>query len=193
MEHYKNLVLENIIETIDGILYEENWKGIIGYENYYRVSSFGRIKALSIRKKRGRFYHTQSEKIVKIRPGSRGYVKVHLCVNGKRKDFNVHRLVATAFVENPGNKEQVNHIDGVKTNNFYKNLEWNTPLQNIHHAMSTGLADNNGEKGGLSKLKNADVLFIRESNLSYSVLSKKFGVYISTIQKIRSRHTWKHI
>ena len=71
--------------------------------------------------------------------------------NGLRKYFLVHRLVAEAFIPNPDNKPEVNHIDGDKTNNSVENLEWSTTHENVKHAWKTGL---HGEKSKTAILKN---------------------------------------
>lgn len=68
-----------------------------------------------------------------------GYAHVTLQINKKPKRFNIHRLVAIAFIPNPDNKPYVNHIDGNKTNNCVDNLEWVTPSENTQHAVKTGL------------------------------------------------------
>ena len=62
-----------------------------------------------------------------------GYEQVHLWNNGKTKNYLVHRLVANAFVPNPQGKPEVNHKDGVKTNNCFLNLEWVTGRENKKH------------------------------------------------------------
>ena len=67
------------------------------------------------------------------------YLTVNLYDHGKRKTVDVHRLVAMAFIENVENKKCVNHIDGNKTNNYVKNLEWCTYSENLIHAYKTGL------------------------------------------------------
>lgn len=68
-----------------------------------------------------------------------GYYLVTLVHEGKRKNCFIHRLVATAFIDNPENKPMVNHIDGDKTNNHINNLEWCTAKENSVHAVRTGL------------------------------------------------------
>jgi hypothetical protein len=59
--------------------------------------------------------------------------------NGIRHNFQIHRLVAATYIDNPLNKPQVNHIDGNKSNNHVSNLEWVTQSENIRHAINTGL------------------------------------------------------
>lgn len=105
---------------------EEHWKDIQGYEGLYSVSDTGLVKT-----------HIYN-KILKPRIQD-GYETVVLYRNKKNKAFRVHRLVAMAFLDNPNNYEQVNHIDGNKRNNNVKNLEWCTAEQNTHHAINNGL------------------------------------------------------
>lgn len=81
-----------------------------------------------------------TKKNILLRPSVvRGYEKVCIFIDGKYKIMSVHRLVAMNFIPNPNNYPQINHIDGNKENNFYKNLEWCTPSMNVKHAYKNGL------------------------------------------------------
>lgn len=114
----------------------EIWKDIKGYEGHYQVSNMGRVKSLErkILNSRGR-YDTKHERILKIQYNKRVDVyEVHLKLKRVRKCYKVHRLVAEAFIPNPENKPEVNHIDGRRENNCVENLEWSTTSENLNHA-----------------------------------------------------------
>lgn len=105
----------------------EIWKDIKDYEGLYQVSNFGRVRSLG----KGKTHKTS--RIRKLSKNNVGYLVVSLCKDGKVKTYLVHRLVTEAFLYNPDNLTEVNHIDEDKTNNFvgtpendYKdgNLEW---------------------------------------------------------------------
>ncbi len=84
-------------------------------------------------------YGNKSWRKLKPRIQKNGYVFVILSKNGKHFKKIIHRLVSLAFLPNPENKPQVNHIDGNKLNNHYTNLEWITASENILHAWNNGL------------------------------------------------------
>lgn len=113
----------------------EIWKDVIGYEGKYAVSNIGRIKSLD-------YCRSGRSKILKQGIGTTGYYNVGLCINAKAITKKVHRLIAIAFIPNPENKGDVNHIDGNKLNNNVSNLEWNTRKENINHAHRIGLSKN---------------------------------------------------
>ena len=100
----------------------EQWKDVEGYEGLYIVSNYGRIKSLP--------RETTKGKIIKQMQDKDGYFKVCLSKNNIRKTHFVHRLVATAFIKKPFDKNIINHIDENKQNNCVLNLEWCTTKYN---------------------------------------------------------------
>ena len=105
----------------------EEWREIEGYEGLYQVSNLGRVKSLKNHK------GTYREKILKPTSDKLKYERVALYKNGKQKRFQIHRLVATAFILNPNNLPCVNHIDENPSNNHVSNLEWCTYEYNINY------------------------------------------------------------
>lgn len=108
----------------------EIWKDIVDYEGIYQVSNLGRVKSLSRLDSSG---HKRKELILKPTPNNKGYYTVVLCVNAVHKTYQVHRLVANAFIELVDGKPFVNHIDENSTNNSVSNLEWVTSKENANH------------------------------------------------------------
>lgn len=112
---------------------DENVETVIeGYPNY-TISKMGVV----VNKK----YNRQ----IKLKTSHKGYSTVELWNDGKRKIFMVHRLVASAFIPNPENKPQVNHLDFNRSNNNIENLEWVTAKENVHHSIKSN------RKGGFTK------------------------------------------
>lgn len=106
---------------------EEIRRDVVGYEGIYTIDIFGNV----IRVKDGKEVPQHKNKF--------GYMNVALYRDGKQKQHKVHRLIAQAFIPNPQNKEQVNHIDGNKAHNVVWNLEWCTCKENINHAIKAGI------------------------------------------------------
>lgn len=179
----------------------EMWKDIQGYEGHYQVSNLGRVKTLprTTLRTNGRSLPVR-EKIRKTQFSANKYVNVDL-YNGKTiKWVGVHRLVALAFIPNPKNKPQVNHLDGNPLNNNAENLEWCTASENHIHAYRTGLSKGKlGETNSGAKLTNKQVLEIRAIHKPFSLefgnraLGRRYGVSDNLIYQIISRRIWKHI
>ena len=131
---------------------QEIWKDIIGYENLYQVSNLGNVKSLCFGARNKR--KSNITRLLKTNSNNFGYLKVELYKDGKSKIKYVHRLVAEAFIPNPDQKPQVNHIDGNKANNTLSNLEWVTSSENLSHACKTGLriSPMHGKFGNLNHL-----------------------------------------
>ena len=121
---------------------EEVWKDIKGYEGYYQISSYGRVKSLErdIFKKNGEFKRRKKENIKIPKTSTDGYYDITLSVNGNDKTYHIHRLVAEAFIEKPDRDEklEVNHKDCNRKNNYFENLEWVTHDENVKYAASLG-------------------------------------------------------
>lgn len=99
---------------------KEVWKNVEEFENY-QVSNLGRVR------------NVKSGKILKLEHNKVGYQLVTLSKDGKPKRFRIHRLVAMAFISNPHNKPEVNHLDEIKNNNNVTNLEWCTRSYNANY------------------------------------------------------------
>lgn len=121
----------------------EIWKDIQGYEGLYQVSNLGRVRSLNKYDRRGRF---KEGKIKLISDNGNGYCVVNLKVDGEQKSRSVHRLVAQAFIPNPNNLPEINHIDGNKKNNTISNLEWCDRSDNLRHAIKHKLHTKFGQR-----------------------------------------------
>ena len=124
---------------------EEIFKDVKGYEGLYQVSNFGNIMSLN-------YSNTGKAKLMNPRERKDGYLQVHLYKNRKPKMFQVHRLVAEAFIPNPDNLPEVNHKDEDKTNNSVENLEWCTREYNNNYGTHNKRVSKKMTNGKLSKI-----------------------------------------
>jgi len=160
-----------ILEPYDESLEGEIWKPVLNTIKPYLVSNLGRFK--------------NSSGIIlvnsKLSPSGYNVVGIDSSV------YRLHRIVAITFIENPENKEQVNHIDGNKTNNAVINLEWVTNQENQIHKFKIGLGNNYTRKIGQYDLENN---LIKEFNSIVSA-SKELNIGIGNIKGvlINSRKT----
>lgn len=118
----------------------EVWKELSGFEGLYQISNMGRINALERKWKiRNGGIFTKKEKILKGVKQKTGYLFVCLYKDGVKYQFLIHRLVAMTFIDNIQNLPEVNHKNGIKTDNRASELEWSSKSENLKHAFKIGL------------------------------------------------------
>lgn len=169
-------------------LLDKKWKTLKFHKNY-KVSNYGRVK------------NKTTGRILRNRKSSSGqYPTVAITVNGKVKNFYVHRLVAEYFIGECPEGHLVNHINPDRMNAYYNavwNLEYVTQKENMRHAHRVGLC--NSKKGiecHFSKLNENDILKIRKldkNGVSQKRIAEKFNTDCSNVNIIVNRKTWKHI
>lgn len=172
----------------------DEWRWVPGFEGRYEVSGDGRLRS-----------HVVGGQIkpLTVQTEKRGYRFILLRLRRTPpKGCWVHRLVAQAFVPNPLGLAEVNHIDGNKANNDFRNLEWVTRGDNIRHAYARGLRQatpDYGEDCRFARLKETDVIEIRRcyrrglGDSNTVALAKRYGVGTSAISRIVRRQSWAHI
>ena len=167
----------------------EVWKSIEGYEGQYEVSSHGRVRSIPriikmsmTSKKTGRTTHYDYHhkgKMIAGTDNTHGY----LCVLLSKKNIPtvklVHRLVALAFIDNPENKPEVDHIDNVSRNNNVTNLRWCTRKENLQYASKMGILR---ERNNLQHLDYADAVEIRRLYASGEASQLKIAAMYNTTQ-----------
>ena len=182
-------VLEKKIFYCTEDLPGEIWKDIKSYEGKYQISNFGRVKSFQ----KGRVFILKTWKIPK------GYVRVALYKNGIHSQKFIHVLIAQAFIPNPLNLPEVDHINNIPYDKRIENLRWATRSQNAKYAIEIG-AQKIGVDSPNSKFKSEeDIRFIRENykprdeKFGGKALAKKFNVSPSAIGHIIQRRSYKNI
>lgn len=138
----------------------EIWKDVPGYIGLYKVSNYGRIKSV------------KKQLVLKTCGSGNRYKTVALC-NGMRKTFRVHRLVAAAFIPNPDNLPEIDHIDGDRINNQVNNLRWCTRKQNSNNPIS------------IERYRKAGIIQKPYKQLQIPVQQLKDGFLIGSYSSIR--------
>lgn len=146
---------------------EEEWRDIAGYEGLYKISSLGRVKSLNYYGKAG------NEKIRRLRVNKFGYSDIVLSKNGVNRTYQVHRLVANAFIPNPNSLPQVNHIDEVKGNNSVSNLEWCDTSYNINYGNRNKIS---GYKNSMPEINPVICIETNEKFVSVAEASRKMNI-----------------
>lgn len=117
----------------------EIWKDIVEYEGLYQVSNLGKVRGLSRLIIVGNYKRLVKQRILKPGTDVNGYLFVCLYNGINHRMFRIHRLVAIHFIPNTENKPEVNHIDGIKMNNYALNFEWVNRSENILHGFKIGI------------------------------------------------------
>lgn len=163
----------------------ENWTQVPGCPRY-QVSDRGRVTSdrLGVMREIART------------PDKNGYLSVKFSTAGGQKTWRLARLVWVAFGGDIPPNIQVNHIDGVKTNNALTNLELVTAAENQRHAFRIGLRSNKGSKHSKAKLNEAAVRLIRarlQRGETPRSIANDYSVSAAAIKNIRSGHCWSHV
>lgn len=158
------------------------WRPIVGLEDTYEVSNFGEIRNI------------KTGLLRRLNKDRKGYLYASLWKKNKGKCVKAHRAVADAFIPNPFNKPQVNHIDCNVSNNSVENLEWCTPKENSQHMVKLGNSTK-GEKSGNHVLTDDKVREIKIllKKVSQYKIARMYSVSRSTILKIHLNISWKHV
>ena len=177
---------------------EEVWKDIEGYEGLYQVSNMGRVRSLDRYKPQKNRYgdvtnHFYKGQILTPKIDRYGYKTIKLSIKKhKAPTKTIHRLVASAFIQNPENKYTVNHKDGNKLNNRVNNLEWMTNAENIHHGYETGLIKK-------TQLNNKKSKRVAQYDLNWNLIrvfpstkevERSLGLCSSCISKVAKYNTF---
>lgn len=117
----------------------EIWMPVEGYEGYYEISNKGQVQGVHRMVVTPNGLRTIKGKKLKTRLNNDGYIDVRLTKEKKTKTTFIHILLAKAFIPKKDEKLEVNHINGIKTDNRLENLEWVTHSQNMFHAHKIGL------------------------------------------------------
>lgn len=175
-----------LIFIAKNVMSKEIWKPIVGFEQQYEISNKGKIRSID----RYVDHWRGGKRLYKGTPknerlNGKGYYRCNLKNKGSRYDFTVHRLVAMAFIPNPQNYREVNHKDGIKTNNCVENLEWCSSSQNTIHAVKNRLIK--------CKLTDKQAIEIHDSDMPIRKLGDMYGINSVIAWRIKNEKAYKHL
>lgn len=113
-----------------------------------------------------------------------------MCCDGKRYNRRVHKLVADAFLQNPDQMQQVNHIDGNKENNRFDNLEYFTAKENMRHAFKTGL---HSKRGRLTEDELNQIVEMLNAGVIYKEIANRFDISSNLVEHIAAGRLHKEL
>lgn len=176
----------------------KTWKTIPNY-SLYEASSDGEIKTFNWKNK-------GKEAIMKPASDNSGYLRTMLKNDdGVIHTIKVHRIIGQTFIPNPENKPEINHINGIRSDNRIDNLEWNTRSENMQHSFNFLYRDRRfGENNPAATITEKEVIEIRSiypfgrkskksGEITKKELAEKYKVTIFCIKNIVTNKTWKHL
>lgn len=171
----------------------ETWRPVVGWEGVYDVSSLGRVR-------RVKSYNNRRCGVINPQPNHFGYPQSSLADGSRRRTVRIHCLVAAAFLGPKPSGMEINHKNGIKTDNRTRNLEYVTHSENGLHAFRVLLrppVSNKGQAAGRAKLTDDQVRQIRSryaaGGVTQQVLADQFGVNQTMIGFIVRRANWTHL
>lgn len=181
---------------------QEEWRPVVGWEGFYEVSSLGNVNTVARRCASRGGVGTKAVHAMRRKPqlNQHGYHVLCLRDGYRRKIYKaIHRMVAEAFIENKNGLSEVNHRDGLRTNNRLSNLEWCSSSQNHLHRCRV-LGRGRGETHNLALLNDEKVRAIRAEHVlrtrnygAFADLGRKYGVSPAVIRNVVVGNSWKHV
>ena len=163
--------------------YEPKWIYINGEKTKYKIHPYGYVISTAYKGKKGCIHPLKHNHDVD------GYCIITLNHKGHKYTRKIHRLVAEAFIPNPNNYPQVNHINGCKDINEVDNLEWVTTEMNIHHAMVNNLRKSSNTEASVRRVCE----LLQNTSYPISIISVITSVSFQNIIKIKNGVIWKSI
>ena len=176
---------------------DEILKPISGYEGSYEVSNLGRVRSCDrIVTYSNGVKHKYKGKVLKSGDNNHGYLRVTLCDDRGHKTATIHRLVATAFIPNPENKQTINHINEIKTDNRVENLEWMTIKENINHGTHNERVAKTQGKPIQQFTRDGKILAefwsIHEADRKLGITFKNISACVRGKRKTAGGYIWKY-
>lgn len=172
-------------------IFIEEWRPVLGYEGFYEVSNYGRIKSLPRMARYKATLRSVPARFLQLRIGTHGYLATQLYKNKAVKTMTVHKLVAQAFLGPRPFGLFVHHIDFDRLNNHAWNLTYVLFLENLRHRNLC-----KGERMHSSKLRTVDIPTIRQfvrGGMSHAQIGRMFSVSDAAVRDIAHGKTWKHV